>query len=116
MDQLSKRELLHNGAYLVGFADIRSIPPEKRQSMEYAVSIGGAMNPAIIRRAGSNDPSMEYYYETVRVGSFLHYLAGLTVKPLPNKGYDAISVADGVPWLTNLQTPKVGGQSGAGPS
>jgi epoxyqueuosine reductase QueG len=99
MDQLSsevKRELLHNGASLVGFADIRSIPPEKRQSMEYAVSIGVAVNPAIIRRVGSTGPSMEYYYEIVRVGSFLNYLAGLTVKSLQSKGYDAISVSDGV--------------------
>jgi hypothetical protein len=42
-----KNVLLKEGASLVKCADIKSVPVEARQSMDYAISIGAAINPAI---------------------------------------------------------------------
>lgn len=95
MEQLSleiKNALQKEGASLVGFADISCLPPENRQSMDYAISIGVALNPAIIRRIGLNGPTREYSYDKVRASSFANYLCEFGAKLLMDRGYKAISL------------------------
>ncbi len=94
MEQLSleiKNALIREGASLVGFADIRCIPPEARQSMDYAISIGVALNPAIIKNV-VNGPTREYYYEFDRANRFLNYLTGFAAKLLCDRGYNSVAM------------------------
>ncbi len=85
-----RNALLREGASLVGFADIKCLPLDARQSMDYAISIGVAINPEIIRRVGWNGPTMEYSLEKVRLNNFLNHLAEFGAKILKDKGYNAI--------------------------
>lgn len=87
-----RNALLKEGASLVGFADLTPLSPESRQSLDYAVSIGVALNPAVIRRIGLNGPGHEYSYEKVRANGFLNYLGELTVELLQGRGYTAVSL------------------------
>lgn len=94
MEQLSleiKNALLKEGASLVGFADIRCLSPEVRQSMDYAISIGVALNPTIIEKV-INGPTREYYYEFERANQFLNYLAEFAAKILRDRGYNAVAM------------------------
>lgn len=85
-----RNSLLNEGASLVGFANLRSIPPEGRQSLDYAISIGVALNPAIIRRVELKGPTREYSYEKVRASSFANYLCEFGAKLLMDRGYKAV--------------------------
>lgn len=100
-----KNALLNEGASLVGFADVRCIPAEFRQSMEYAVSLGVALNPAVVARIAQNGPGMEYSYEKVRAGQFLNYLAEFGAKFLVSRGYEAFALrSEATPGEFNPQT------------
>lgn len=85
-----RSSLLKEGASLVGFADLRPIPSEARQSMDHAISIGVALNPAIIRRVGLNGPTREYSYDKVRANSLANYLCEFGTKLLTDRGYKAV--------------------------
>ena len=43
-----RKELLDEGASLVGFADLIEIPPGVRHSMRFGISIAVALDPSII--------------------------------------------------------------------
>ncbi len=58
--------------------------------MDYAISIGVAINPVIINRVGSNGPTKEYSFEKIRLNKFLNYLAEFGAKLLKDKGYNAV--------------------------
>ena len=93
MEQLSleiKNALLKEGASLIGFADIRYLPPEIRQSMDYAISIGVALNPVIVKKIISSGPTREYSDEKVRANGFINYLSGYGKAILQDRGYSAI--------------------------
>ena len=85
-----KNALLKEGASLVKCADIRSIPLETRQSMDYAISIGVALNPDVIRGVWLNGPTKEYSLEKVRLNKLLNHLAEFGAELLIDRGYNAI--------------------------
>lgn len=93
MKQLSsdlRAVLLKEGASLVGFADLRPVPVEARQSLDYAVSIGVALRPEALRKLGTDGPSREYSDEKVRVNGALSYLTGFGTALLKARGYTAV--------------------------
>lgn len=95
MKQLSldiRDALVGEGASQVGFADLRCLPSSARQSMDSAVSICVALNPAIVNKMISRGPAREYSDEKVRVNSFINYLSGFGTALLRDRGYNAIPV------------------------
>lgn len=93
MKQLSselKTVLLKEGASLVGFADLRSLPPEARQPLDYAVSIGVALNPDAVSKLSTTGLSREYSDEKVRVNGAISYLTGFGTALLKAQGYEAV--------------------------
>ena len=74
---------------MVGFADISILPTEARHSLDRGISIGVALNPAVVKGI-SKGPNMSYYYEFVRANDFLNYLADYGSRLLAKKGYKAI--------------------------
>jgi len=91
MDQLTidlKNALMKEGASLVGFADLRVLPPETRNSLDCGVSIAVALNPKIVKGIAGG-PNMSYYYEFVRANDLLNYLSGFGARFLTERGYKA---------------------------
>ena len=82
--------LLKEGASLVNYADIKCIPLETRQSMDYAISIGVALNPDIMMDVWLNGPTIEYSLEKVRLNKLLNHLAEFGAKLLKDRGFKAI--------------------------
>lgn len=58
-----RKRLIEKGASIVGFADLKDIPEDQRESYRYGISISVALNPFII--AGiENGPTKDYYNES----------------------------------------------------
>jgi epoxyqueuosine reductase QueG len=92
MDQLTidlKNALMKEGASLVGFADMRALPPETRNSLDYGVSIVVALNPKVVKGI-AEAPNRSYFYEFVRANDFLNYLSEFGARFLTEKGYKAV--------------------------
>jgi len=83
--------LLHQGASLVGFADIHELPANIRQGMNSAVSIAVSLDPTIIKGIG-HGPTRAYYQEYRRVNSFLSQLCIITAEVLQQNGYHAVTI------------------------
>ena len=81
-----KSSLKEAGAALVGFADLRELPQEIRQSMGWAVSIAAALDTSIIEEIAGG-PTERYYQEYCRANNFLADLAQLTAGMLAEQGY-----------------------------
>lgn len=84
-----KKALLDKGASLVGFADLREIPREQRNAMDYGISIAVALNPAIISNIEAG-PTTEYYEEYKRLNEKLDDLVKYAGELLNSFGYEAI--------------------------
>jgi epoxyqueuosine reductase len=77
--------LITNGASMVGFANLREIPPDNRANCTTGISIAVALNPRIV--AGIQDgPTPEYYEEYKRVNSLLDELGHLAARYLTEHG------------------------------
>ncbi len=85
-----RNNLSKEGASLVSYADIKCIPFKIRQSMDYAISIGVALNPDIIRGVWLEGPTIEYSLEKVRLNELLNHLAEFGAKLLIDRGFNAI--------------------------
>jgi epoxyqueuosine reductase QueG len=83
--------LIENGAHLVGFADVTKLPGQVTGGFPRAVSIGVALNPAIVR-AIEDGPTRQYYDEYKRVNNLLTSLCEQTVQTLMRTGYQAEAV------------------------
>jgi len=81
--------LLNNGASIVRFADLREIPYENRQGLDYGISIGIALNPEVINNINFG-VTHEYHNEYNKVNNELDQLAIQVAKNLEVKGYKAI--------------------------
>jgi epoxyqueuosine reductase QueG len=94
LEQLSieiKNALVKEGASLVGFADMKILPPDARSSLDFGISVGVALNAMII--GGSVElPNMSYYNEVQRANSLLKYLGEFAARLLVEKGYKAIPI------------------------
>ncbi len=69
-----RTELSELGVSLVGYADLRDLPADQRNSFDYGVSLAVALEPAIINGIG-NGPTKEYYEEFCRLNRLLDHLA-----------------------------------------
>lgn len=85
-----KRLLLANGADMVGFADLRDIARDVRNSRPFGVSIAVALRPQIISQIQSG-PTKQYYDEYTRANQLLDTLAYRAVQFLQEKGHTAKS-------------------------
>lgn len=83
--------LKENGADLVGFADVTKLPGKITGGLPRAISIGVALNPAIVR-AISNGPTRPYYAEYQRVNDLLAKLCERAAHILTRAGYQAEAV------------------------
>ena len=78
-------ELLDNGANLIGFADVSTLPVQVTGNLPRAVSIAVALNPEIVRDI-SKGPTKEYFAEYERVNLLLAELCERTVRILTKAG------------------------------
>jgi epoxyqueuosine reductase QueG len=96
--------LLKEGASLVSYADIKCIPLEVRQSMDYAISIGVALNPDIMMDVWLNGPTIEYSLEKVRLNKLLNHLAEFGAEILRYRGFNAIPLLVNDSMSVDMQT------------
>lgn len=107
------------GAHLVGFADVTKLPGEVRGGLPRAVSIGVALNPAIVR-AISEGPTRPYYTEYQRVNDLLAMLCERAARILTQAGHQAEAVSattdkfDSVNLSTRTQHKSIATRSGLG--
>jgi len=84
-------QLTKEGASLVGFADISSLPATIRGSMKSAISIAASLNASIINEI-SDGPTQRYYEEYKRANEFLTRLCISTVNYLNSCGNRAVAI------------------------
>ena len=80
--------LTEQGASLVGFADLTSLPDEVRCGLPFGVSIAVRLDPAIVRQL-ADGPSLAYAAEYDRVNDKLEDLAKRAVAFLEERGFQA---------------------------
>jgi len=80
--------LYANGADMVGFADLRDIIPDARDSFRFGVSIAVALHPQIISQV-QNGPTKQYYEEYERANQLLDTLGHYAVQFLKEHGHKA---------------------------
>ena len=85
------RQLLAQGASLVGFADLREIPSAARENLPAAISIAVAIDPFIIAGLKSG-PTVMYHSEYHRINSMLNSLAHAAADYLQLHGSRAITL------------------------
>lgn len=84
--------LLREGASLVGFADLRSLPAQWRREMDYGVSIAVTLDPQIINTI-SKGPNHPYHQEYKRVNELLANLSRCAADFLIEHGFRAVPKA-----------------------
>jgi len=77
-----------NGADMVGFADLRNITPDVRDSFPFGVSIGVALYPQIISQI-QNGPTKQYDEEYERTNQLLDTLGHCAAQFLKEHGHKA---------------------------
>lgn len=111
--------LKEHGANLVGFADITQLPGEVTGGLPRAVSIGVALNPAIVQEIFEG-PTQPYYAEYKRVNDLLARLCERTVHILTEAGYRAEAVKattekfDSLTLTTQTQHKSIATRAGLG--
>lgn len=83
-----RKELVSEGAALVGFADLRGLPEEVRQALPFGIAIAVTLYPEIIAGIGSG-PTRDYHTEYQRANSLLAHLAAMTSDRLKESGFEA---------------------------
>ncbi|MBN1294183.1 MAG: epoxyqueuosine reductase [Candidatus Latescibacteria bacterium] len=83
--------LMDNGASLVGFSDISDLSDDIRHSMNYAVSIAVALDPAIVGNISAG-PTLDYFGEYKRVNSLLSGLCRKAGDVIRKNGYNAVTI------------------------
>jgi epoxyqueuosine reductase len=107
------------GAHLVGFADVTELPGKVTGGLPRAVSIGVALDPAVIR-AISEGPTRQYYEEYGRVNDLLAKLCERAACVLTGAGHQAEAVRattdqfDPVSLSTRTQHKSIATRAGLG--
>lgn len=94
--------LKSEGANIVGFADLHSLPADSRSGYPYGVSIAVALDPEIIKKI-INGPDLEYLQEYRRVNEILGVLGEKAGRFLEERGQQAKSFSatnTGIDWDT----------------
>ena len=86
-----KEALIHDGASLVGFADVTAVDPEKRRGYPRAVSLAIALDPLVVTGILSG-PHVDYCHEYDNVNKKLDALGYNAEKWLKDRGFDAYAV------------------------
>lgn len=96
--------LKSKSASLVGFADLREIPPDMRDNFPFGISIAVALNPNII--AGIREgPTKAYLKECKRADDLLEVLGQAAVQFLKHRDYEAQSrTTPGIEYPDTLST------------
>ena len=74
LNQEIKKHLLHQGATIVGFADLSDLPVDVRDGYRYGISIAVALNPEKVIKIYPG-PNIEYYNEYKSVNRLLDKIA-----------------------------------------
>jgi epoxyqueuosine reductase len=77
-----------NSMDIVGFADLRNLPPEMQTGFPYGISIAAALNPEIIVGI-RNGPTKRYHEEYTRVNQLLDSAGKAISRFLREMGYKA---------------------------
>ena len=80
--------LQSQGADVIGFADLRSLPADVRSDYPYGISIAVALDPEIIRKI-INGPDLEYLLEYQRANELLDLLGEKAARFLEEHGHRA---------------------------
>lgn len=111
--------LIEKGASIVGFADLKDIPENQRESYRYGISIAVALDPYII--AGiENGPTKDYYGEYIRVNNLLDDLDEYAAEIIRQHGFRALPKVkrsvktDEITLTTRLPHKTVATRSGIG--
>ena len=80
--------LKQNGASLVGFSDITSIPAQNRKDLPYAVTIACALDKDVIKSI-QGEPTQIYYDEYNKKNALLDELGSKCAEFLKSNGYKA---------------------------
>jgi epoxyqueuosine reductase len=80
--------LKSEGADIVGFADLRSLPADVREDYPYGISIAVALDPQIIKQI-INGPDRNYFLEYRRANELLDSLGNSVARFLEGKGYQS---------------------------
>jgi len=83
--------LAKEGASLVGFADINSLPADITGAMKYAISIAVALDASVISEI-SKGPTPAYYQEYNKINLLLSNLCKIAAEFLRKKGYTAVII------------------------
>ena len=83
-----EKMLKTNGASLVGFSDVTSVPAGSRADLPSAITIAVALDKDVVRTI-QDAPTREYYEEYKRINALLDRLGILTADFLRNAGYMA---------------------------
>ncbi|MBS3943729.1 MAG: epoxyqueuosine reductase [Dethiobacter sp.] len=84
--------LLREGASLVGFADLRGLPAQGRQGLDYGLSIAVTLDPQIINTI-SGGPNHPYHQEYKRANTLLANLSRRAADFLADQGFRAVPKA-----------------------
>ena len=95
LNQEIKEHLLHQGATIVGFANLADLPVEIRDGYRYGISIAVALNPEKVVKIYPG-PDMEYYNEYKSVNRLLDKIAESGAEFLIAKGFDALAKTSSV--------------------
>lgn len=90
LNQEIKKHLLHQGATIVGFADLSDLPVDVRDGYRYGISIAVALNPEKVIKIYPG-PNIEYYNEYKSVNRLLDKIAESGADFLKTKGFDAFA-------------------------
>jgi epoxyqueuosine reductase QueG len=83
-----KEQLISNGASLVGFADLSSLPREQTKEFNSGVLVGVKIKPEVLVGI-NNGPTLEYYEEYKALNKLLNELDELAAEFLIRKGFSA---------------------------
>lgn len=81
-----KTILKSEGASIVGFADLKEIPQDNRDSFPVGISIGVAIDPKIISRINEG-PTKSYVEECLRIDALLTKIAQVSEELLTSEGH-----------------------------
>jgi epoxyqueuosine reductase len=99
--------LMSERASMVGFADLREIPPENRSYLPLGISIGVALNPRIVSEI-TEGPTSAYVEECLRLDRVLEGIGQKAVEFLTKHGFVAkqqkITNTPGASYPPNLTT------------
>jgi len=86
-----KIALYRRGAALLGFGDLRDLPPDSRAFLPVGLSIAVALNPAVVAGIESG-PTTAYFEEYGRLNRLLAELARAAVEILEDREWEAVAM------------------------